>query len=47
MEEPNDASSNPRAEEHLDAVGEFDAANVPQNNPLVTDQEEDTEEEGI
>lgn len=41
MDEENDAASNPRAEEHLPVSGEFDAANIPQNNPLSTDRYDD------
>lgn len=37
MDEENDAASNPKAEEHLPVSGEFDAMNVPRDNPLSTD----------
>lgn len=46
--EPDDTSSNPHADGHLPASGEFDANNVPSgDNPLTTADAEDDEPEGI
>lgn len=44
MKEDNDASSNPNADEHLPAAGEFDAANVPQGGLHTTADDGDLED---
>ncbi len=47
----DDTPSNPHADAHLPVAGEFDAANIPQQNPLTTDTDNiddvspDTEDE--
>lgn len=45
--EPDDTSSNPQADDHLPASGEFDSSNVPSaDNPLTSaDAENDDDDE--
>lgn len=46
QDEPNDTSSNPTADDHLPASGEFDSQNVPDDSsPLNTSEYEDDEDE--
>lgn len=44
MLEENDASSNPKADEHLPAVGEFDASNIPQGGLHTTAADDDLDD---
>jgi hypothetical protein len=41
IDEPDDTSSNPQADTHLPASGEFDANNVPSNSSALTSSNED------
>lgn len=41
MEEPDDTSSNPNAELHLPASGEFDADNIKTSDPLTDDDSDE------
>lgn len=45
MNEDDDTASNPGKDAHLPVAGEFDAANIPQDNPLTTAADEPDEEE--